>query len=468
MVASFWNTDLVVAVIALFAIGAPLMGLSHYGCAKGVTMMSVSCRKAVVLLTCLLVVLSLLSSSCRMAADPNKPLDYSSDARLAIAEIEAAHPVFLMDEVPEGYEEAKAEYLEAVSKDLLLNDFLLATQKYLAVLGDGHMGSGLPRKGQYIDVRWISIDERLYLLDNDGHVTDVEVIQIGGVPVEEVQRQIETYYFAENDAARQRQYEVYCRQDDMLRLAGCEYGETIKVVTRDGSGAENTQECRFISSDLYSMYYDLYPSYIVEHRMIGDVFYVDLRTFRLSKEVTNTANTIKDAIAKGCTKFIIDIRGNSGGNSAVGDELLAAMGMRPPGYGVYICHSALSQKLRKYTASDRVTYFELNLSAAVRNDDIHLVVLTDRKTFSSATMLGVWVQDGKLGTIVGQPSSNSPSCYGDMLSVRLPISNVNLQISYKKFLRPDENTDQDTLHTDILTGFDEDALEVALEYLAGK
>ena len=95
------------------------------------------------------------------------------------------------------------------------------------------------------------------------------------------------------------------------------------------------------------------------------------------------------------------------------------------------------------------------------------MVLTDRTTFSSATMLGVWVQDGKLGTIVGQPSANAPTSYGDMLRIQLPLSNVTLPISYKKFLRPDADADPDTLHPDILTGFDEDALEVALKYLSG-
>lgn len=246
-----------------------------------------------------------------------------------------------MDEVPEGYEAAKAEYPETVANKLLRNDFLLATQKYLAVLGDGHMGGGLRRTGQYIDVNWISIGDRLYLVDSRDGVTDIVVIQIGGVPVEQVQEQVDTYYFAENDTARQRQYGAYCRQEDMLRLAGCRYGDTIEIVTRDGSGTENTQECGFYSSDLYSIYYGGPPPYIVKHEMIGDVFYVDLRTFQTGNDVTSTANAIRAAIGKGCKR-----------------------------------------------------------------------------------MLGVWVQDGKLGIIVGQPSSNAPTCYGDMLSVRLPISNL--------------------------------------------
>jgi hypothetical protein len=448
--------------------GVAVVELDENHAPRGISVMPSSFRKRVALLTGMLVSLSLLSSSCSLVADPNKPWDYASDAQKAISEIEAAHPVFLMDEVPEGYEAAKAEYLETVANKLLRNDFLLATQKYLAVLGDGHMGGGLRRTGQYIDVNWISIGGRLYLVDSRDGVTDIEVIQIGGVPVEQVQEQVDTYYFAENDTARQRQYGAYCRQEDMLRLAGCRYGDTIEILTRDSSGTENTRECGFYSSDLYSIYYGGPPPYIVKHEMIGDVFYVDLRTFQTGNDVTSTANAIRAAIGKGCNKFIIDVRGNGGGNSAAGEELLAAMGMRPPGYGCYICHSALSKKLRRDTASEKVTYFKPNPNTAKRNEDINLVVLTDRMTFSSATMLGVWVQDGKLGIIVGQPSSNAPTCYGDMLSVRLPISSLNLQISYKKFLRPDANADQDTLQPDILVGFDEDALGVALDYLAGK
>ncbi|MGE5579451.1 MAG: S41 family peptidase [Bacillota bacterium] len=413
------------------------------------------------------ILLLCVCASCSVTADPGELADYSPDARQAEAEIEAAHPVFLMDEIPEDYEVAKAEYLDSVASPMKRVDFLLATQKYLAALRDGHMGGGLSHSGQYILVRWVSIDDRLYLMDEKGQVTGDEVIQIGNVPVKDVQAQVDAYYYAENDSARQRQYGAYCRQDDMLRLAGCQFEDTIEVVTRDSSGVEKKQACRFSPGDIGIMYYGGSPTYVVKHEMLGDVFYVDLRTFREGSEVTNTAKAIRRARGEGTTKFIIDVRGNSGGNSMVGEQLLAAMGMKPPSYGCYICSSELSRKLRG-PASQKVAYFEPDPSTAKKNDDIELVVLTDRITFSSATMLGVWVQDGDLGIIVGQPSSNAPTAYGDMLRVRLPISDINLQISYKKFLRPDVNADQDTLQPDILTEFGEDALEVALEYLAGK
>ena len=59
---------------------------------------------------------------------------------------------------------------------------------------------------------------------------------------------------------------------------------------------------------------------------------------------------------------------------------------------------------------------------AKANEDVQLIVLSDHITFSSATMLCVWVRDGKLGKIVGEPSTNKPNSYGDILMLTdLPI-----------------------------------------------
>jgi hypothetical protein len=429
-------------------------------------------RRAVSLIIFCVLAIPLFSSCTETPAptppDPMAFLDYSSDANLAVTEIEGAHPVFLMNERPQNYDEVKAAYLSAVARPMKLADFLLETQKYLVVLGDGHMGSGLIRNSRYVDVKWVSIGSRLYMLGDDGKATDREVIQIGGVPIDGVKDQVDAYFFAENDSARQLQYGTYCRQEEMLMLAGSEFDDTIEIVTRDSSGETGLVECGFITADGRRIHYGTAPGYIIWHTMMDDVFYIDLRTFQKSNEVKDTAGAIKDAIKKGTRKFMIDIRGNGGGNSDVGLELLSAIGMTPPSYGTYICNSPLSKKQRGSAGNQPIFYREPDLSVAKRNGDISLVILTDRLTFSSATMLGVWVQDGGLGVIVGQPSSNAPTCYGDMLSLRLPTSTINLQISYKKFLRPDQNANQNTLEPDVPVEFGEDALDVALQYLKSR
>ncbi|HEX2938827.1 MAG TPA: S41 family peptidase [Ruminiclostridium sp.] len=106
-----------------------------------------------------------------------------------------------------------------------------------------------------------------------------------------------------------------------------------------------------------------------------------------------------------------------------------------------------------------------NLSMAKTNSHISLVVLTNEFTYSSATMLAVFAQDGKLGTVIGYPSANSPSCYGDVLSFQLKNSGTKGQVSFKRWLRPNANADQRMLHPDILVPIGGDALQTAIKFL---
>lgn len=92
---------------------------------------------------------------------------------------------------------------------------------------------------------------------------------------------------------------------------------------------------------------------------------------------------------------------------------------------------------------DRV---EFSPSLFTRNpNNVFVSVLTDVYSFSSSVMMAAWIQDGRLGNIVGEPSSNAPSPFGDMLNFTLPYSQFRVPISYTRFLRPDTHADQNTL-----------------------
>lgn len=128
--------------------------------------------------------------------------DYSQDAWALVTEIEKTHPIFLIEgELPEYYNDVKALYIACTSKPLTGKDFMLATQQYLTVLQDGHMGGGLSNYEKYLDIRWGYENASLFLLTPDGALSDMEVIEIGGIPVKEVTSQIDRYYYAENEAA---------------------------------------------------------------------------------------------------------------------------------------------------------------------------------------------------------------------------------------------------------------------------
>ncbi|HBN86142.1 MAG TPA: hypothetical protein DDZ89_20140 [Clostridiales bacterium] len=386
-----------------------------------------------------------------------QPLDCSSDAQIVISTLETCHPIFLLHEEIPGYYKAKTQYIEFTSKPISFTEFRLATLKYFQILNDSHTIIGeVYKSGMHIDINWFADHGKLYLLDREQNPTDIEIITIGGIPTSNVTAQVDMYYPAENEAARQYNYAMFCRNKEMLILAGCKVTSSgIEIDTSDDKTA--TYKLAPLSSE---------NDYIIRYEMIGDVFYVDLKAFRIDKSVDEVGEEIKRAIQNGIKKFILDVRDNSGGNSNVGSYLLHVMGMNVPRFGVYIRHSELSRAQKNNKSDDKLTIIEPNKSTAVPNDDINLLVLTNAKSFSAAKMFGVWVQDGKLGKIVGQISRNKPNSYGDPLIVKLPFSKLGILVSHKKFQRPNTGANPDCLIPDIEVPFGDDVLTVALQYMA--
>lgn len=435
-----------------------------------------SIKKYIVLLVIPLALSVVLSSSIPAVwrlnelavffTETEEKIDYSSDAVLVVESIEEAHPIFMLDEIPAGYEEAKAEYLQYTSEPLTRTEFLLAAQKFIVVLGDGHMGWGMLGERPYIDISWYADDGSLYLLDDDKKPTDIEIVKIGGVPVSDVAVRVDTYYTAENDTSRQLNYTIFCRQEPILALAGCEYTQYgIELTTSDGElitrGFIRTKRAVIEAGR------EPEPRYVCDYKTIKDVFYIDLWKFNdeidgsVSETIDAIKRVIKNGTRNGITKFIIDVRNNLGGQIEIGEQLVRAMRMTPPVYGRYVNNSRISKE-QDYLAISK----KPNIDAAKANKDITLLVLTNANSFSASMMLGVYVQDGNLGKVVGQISPNAPNCYSGVIDVELPLSDSELSISWAKYERPDTNADPDNLVPDIIVPFGEDILAVALEYIA--
>jgi C-terminal processing protease CtpA/Prc len=217
--------------------------------------------------------------------------------------------------------------------------------------------------------------------------------------------------------------------------------------------------------------------YVIKHEMMGDIFYIDLRLSTPGKDISTVANEIKKAVALGTKKFIIDLRGHGGGDSVVGETLLKAMGIRKiPAHGAIVRISPLMAKqtygvfhgicgpILKRLFPKGIRY--KRSVSTVNPNNVFISVLTDSLTYSAGTMLAVWVQDGKLGNVIGTPSRNSPTYFANMLQAVMPCSKICFRVSCKQFLRPNEKANPDTLIPDIAVN-PKDALETALFHLRG-
>jgi len=188
-------------------------------------------------------------------------------------------------------------------------------------------------------------------------------------------------------------------------------------------------------------------------------------------------NAIEAAVAAGMQKFILDLRGNGGGDNRVGVRLYNAMGLTSVQGG-----GSVTRRISDiFINSTGWWYWHLNIPRIFGADyifagrdapgvgnpnNVFVSVLTDNETYSSAMHIASWVQGGGFGNIIGEPSRNAPNSFGDMRFISLPHSGLIFPISTTYFTDGDVNVSvgRDVLWPDIPVNA-ADAFDVAMEYL---
>ncbi len=398
---------------------------------------------------------------------------YEKNALYLVETIEATHPCFILDDVPDGYEEAKAEYLKAAKRVKNEEKFYEISSKYCVSLKDTHTGLYLNTSRDSIhilQVLWYFDGEKLYLCDENNVPLNVEVLKIGNLDVQKVFDTIDIYRALENENARKRAYRTLSRRDYILEYAGMKVDAEKPVTLTFSNG--NTLDVKWkeeiIAGSSYSWQAD---NGTISYEMMGDIFYIDHNACSVNDPaLESTCNTLREAIDAGIGKVIYDVRGNAGGNSNACEAIVRAMDMIAPSFGMV----ARISELFKQTYPERFNERNINRETWVNNaninslanEDVELIVLSDETTASSALQLCVWIQDGKLGKVVGRGSGNKPNHYGNVRLFTLPNLGWQGQISTTQWTRPDASADPNQFQPDVEVPFGTDTLSVALELMA--
>ena len=374
----------------------------------------------------------------------------------AIQFVEDVHPYFVLVKDRNEYEIAKQKYVEATQTGMSVFKFQAATSEYLCSLADGHTHIWWDEE-KYVLLDQTYQNGKTYLVENQ-EVTNKWITKMGEIPIEEIYKTIGSVIPAENDMAVMINRTNYIVGQNMLKLAGAKiHDSNITIEFSDGSLVD--YPFYTLSNSPVQAYENLPNSC----RMEEDIFVVDFNQCTYDDNLKAIAEKLEKEIQQGCTKVIIDARGNGGGDSLACTRLLKAMGMEEPNYSIFIRYSKEAKEQCGYLRAHG-SYKNSPSVQNKTNDAIHLVVLCDKYTFSSATMLCVFVKDGRLGTLIGEPSSNMPSNYGDILYLSLPNSHLFASVSHKQFIRPNGDITTRMLLPDIQTE-PEDAYSKALEYL---
>ena len=117
-----------------------------------------------------------------------------------------------------------------------------------------------------------------------------------------------------------------------------------------------------------------------------------------------TAELLSILDSTGTDRLVLDLRGNSGGNSSIARPLIDGIKAR--------------------SSIDRPG---------------HLFVLIGRKTFSSALINSVELKNETHAIFIGEPTGGKPNAFGEVQSFVLPYSHISIQYSTKYFRYGNDN-----------------------------
>lgn len=366
-------------------------------------------------------------------------LDYLYD------KIITRHPLWLdkddsvVQSVAEKYQEIKDNFGDNVSVLELYQDcsFLLS------MIHDGHT--------------YVFNNNDYKVIDDFSQIREYGApVKINGVPYSQVLDQFKKHSSYEYDFyIEDKVSDSLILADANLLLAGVDISDGV-TFTYLIDGKEKDYHYNFVeqtsdgSDEGYEwVYYDIYK----EDNVGVFTLLKCTNNDEYKQKVKDFFNEVND---NNISNIIVDLRYNGGGNSSVLNEFLSYCNV---------------DRCNEWNSDVRLGWMVIknrNIEIANKKQDPNfdgkLYVLTNVRTYSSAMDFAMVIKDNHLGTLIGEPSGNSPDGYGDCLLFSLPNSNLGLSVSKKKWYRIDQTKNGEPIMPDIEVD-SEKALDKALEVI---
>lgn len=371
---------------------------------------------------------------------------------------------FLVDTVADrhcsavkGLPEAVQAQYEKELFDLPLNptvmDVWRASSRIMKQLNDGHSAVYyIPQGADAIGVYMTAKGDDFYVHTSDG---EKKVLRLANTPIRDIYEKYLEMSSYEN--------EYYAKQQFCERVASISYLEMWGIdvegsVPVDLEGVDLRDEFSFYpwkpSDDGYGLFY-----YNIDKEKSTGV--LTINECIVNEDYLNTLEDFFAEVQKhGIRNIAVDLRNNGGGNSAVFNEFARYLNIDEWE------NFAIEARYGPHIVKPKSTMVKNE-----RHDNFiyggNVYVLTSNRTFSSAMMFSVYTQDNGIGKIIGEPSGNMPSSYGDIIEFRLPNTQLKMITTYKQFHRPDETKDAETAQVPDYPVPADEALEKFYELAAG-
>jgi hypothetical protein len=446
---------------------------------------------------------------------PNSNI-YQKDFDFFVSTLKESHPNIKAN-LPD-YDKVADELRAELATETDASAFEAKLRQFSHKLGDGHTGvwshQGKKQKLYPISVGWF--EQGWYVCGIDSLHADAlgsRIVSINGRDADKVMSTLMSLVYGENI------YWFRVRVDRMLQLAGnlkllglaSEDSALHLELEKDGKqcnmSLQETESPEFMYPQRTGVTSYYCKPYWGKPLPEDSIFYLQFNEF--GDAVGDKDKPFGDWIAFLDKSFatidsldlrnlVIDLRGNTGGNSTLGDILLTYCSLPDSIYfysaDVCICELYLKnyqvnmEEVMKSLAIERgITLEDVTLPYVIKsvgdkpvkanseylnywkanNGEIaepgepkkpfdgKIILLIGGNTFSSAADFATICKDNGLAVIYGTPTGGQPSCYGDVLSFTLPNTGLKCGVSHKYFRRPDFSKDpEDALYPDVFLAQD--------------
>jgi hypothetical protein len=309
-----------------------------------------------------------------------------------------------------------------------------------------------------IDVPIISLSDGFYVrADREPFKQGDRIVGLGEKDIETVIDTMRPLIPAENEYWRRRGMAEKLQRREFLDHLGVIESNAVDVgVEREGTRITLSAPLILPTECMPKPSSRPWVGHTIDADLSLGLFYLDTCTINdhYRKAVRSFFESVRDHQIR---NIAVDLRRNRGGNSGVVDEFLRYLDIDR--YRHFSGDVRYSKELAEKTGSSRKSGYRRGKPGTKRNRKVedksllfdgNVFVLTSPATFSSGNWFAVMIKDNDLGTIIGEPTGNAPSSYGDVPTFRMPNTGFSFTVSHKRFVRPNRDNDPtDALYPDV-------------------
>ena len=328
------------------------------------------------------------------------------DIQYLTTELPKRHKNAFFHTTKEAFESASAALIADVPS---LDDAAVVVGLYqlVATIGDAHTSAyGWSFASYPFDVWWF--DEGLYVTRATAAQSDLlgcRITAVNGHPTDEVTAAVGTVFAHENEMWLRARVPAYFVLPDVLRALGFG-GDTFTFERPDGTMFDRTLQQAaagetWVEPPVPRSRRNAQLNYWAEYIGPLHAIYLKYNVCQNARSQPFAAflNDLGASVANvPVERLVVDLRDNGGGDSSVLQPLITAIQATP----------------------------SINRADA-------LFVLIGRKTFSSAMLNAIQLDQQTNATLVGEPTGGKPNAYGEVQTLQLPYFGIVVQYSTTYF-----------------------------------